>query len=67
MNIYFQLEYRERLDVLTISYADFDDFTLLAATLSKPRRRKQRGRGKTKDLIGRTIAQLVRFKALYIS
>ena len=41
--------------------ADFDDFTLLAATLSKPRRRKQRGRGKTKDLIGRTIAQLVQF------
>ena len=36
-------------------------------TLSKPRRRRQRGHGKTKDLIGRTIAQHVRFKTLYIS
>ena len=36
-------------------------------TLSKPRRRLQRGRGKTKDLISRTIAQHVRFKTLYIS
>ena len=42
------------------------DFTLLG-TLSKPRRRRQRGHGKTKDLIGRTIAQRVRFKTLYIS
>ena len=32
-------------------------------TLSKPRR--QRGRGKTKDLIGRTVAQHVRIKTLY--
>ena len=39
----------------------------LIGTLSKPRRRRQRGHGKTKDLIGRTIAQLVRFKTLYIS
>ena len=29
----------------------------MARTLSKPRRRRQRGHGKTKDLIGRTIAQ----------
>ena len=36
-------------------------------TLSKPRWRRQQGRGKTKDLIGRTIAQHVRFKTLYIS
>ena len=36
-------------------------------TLSKPRRRQQRGRGKTKDLVGRTIAQHVCFKTLYIS
>ena len=36
-------------------------------TLSKPRRRRQQGHGKTKELIGRTIAQHVRFKTLYIS
>ena len=36
-------------------------------TLSKLRRRRQREHGKTKDLIGRTIAQHVRFKTLYIS
>ena len=36
-------------------------------TLSKPRRRRQRGHEKTKDLIGRTIAQHVRLKTLYIS
>ena len=30
-------------------------------TLSKPRRRRQRGHGKTKDTMGRTIAQHVRF------
>ena len=36
-------------------------------TLSKPRRRRQLGHGKTKDLIGRTIARHVRFKTLYIS
>ena len=35
-------------------------------TLSKPRRRQQLGHVKTKDLIGRTIAQHVRFKTLYI-
>ena len=35
--------------------------------LGKPRRRRQRRHGKTKDLIGRTIAQHVRFKTLYIS
>ena len=28
----------------------------IIGTLSKPRRRRQRGHGKTKDLIGRTIA-----------
>ena len=32
--------------------------------LSKPRRRRQRGHGKTKDLISTTIAQYVRFKTL---
>ena len=36
-------------------------------TLGKPRRRWQRGHGKTKDLVGRTMAQHVRFKTLYIS
>ena len=36
-------------------------------TLSKPRRRQQRGHGKTKDLIGRAIAQHVLLKTLYIS
>ena len=36
----------------------------IIATLSKPRRRRQRGHGKTKDLMSRTIAQHVR---LYIS
>ena len=40
---------------------------LLLGTLSKPRRRRQRGHGKTKDLIGGTIAQHVCFKTLYIS
>ena len=36
----------------------------IIGTLSKPRRRRQRGHGKTKDMMGRTIAQHVR---LYIS
>ena len=39
-------------------------------TLSKPRRRRQRGqktKRQTKYLIGRTVAQHVRFKTLYIS
>ena len=40
--------------------------TIIGA-LSKPRQRRQRGHGKTKDLIGGTIAQHVCFKALYIS
>ena len=35
--------------------------------LGKPRRRRQRRHGKTKDLIGKTIAQHVHFKTLYIS
>ena len=39
----------------------------ILGTLSKRRRRRQRGHGETKDLIGRTIAQHVRFKTLYIS
>ena len=36
-------------------------------TLGKPRRRRQRGRGKTKDLMSRTIARLVRFQRVHIS
>ena len=40
---------------------------MILGTLSKPRWGRQRGHGKTKDLIGRTIAQHVRFKTLYIS
>ena len=40
---------------------------LLLGTLSKRRRRRRRGHEKTKDLIGRAIAQRVRFKTLYIS
>ena len=45
-------------------YASFSIYVaiLLLGTLSKPRRRLQRGHGKTKDLIGRTIAQHVCFK-----
>ena len=39
----------------------------IIGTLSKPRERQQRGHGKTKDLIGRSIAQHVHFKTLYIS
>ena len=39
----------------------------VTGALSKPRQRRQRGHGKTKDLIGGTIAQHVCFKALYIS
>ena len=35
---------------------------LRIGTLSKPRRRRQQGHGKIKDLIGETIAQHVRFK-----
>ena len=42
-------------------------FGLILGNLSKPQRRRQQGHGKTKDLIGRTIAQHVRFKILYIS
>ena len=38
----------------------------LIGTLSKSRRRRQRRRDKTKDLMGRTIAQHVCFKTLYI-
>ena len=37
-------------------------------TLSKPQRRRQRGRGKAKDLMGRTIAQIaqyVRFETVH--
>ena len=46
------------------NYSGYDQ---IIGTLSKPRRRRQRGRGKTIDLIGRTIAQHVRLKILYIS
>ena len=36
-------------------------------SLSKPRRRRQRERHKTKGLMSRTIAVHVRYKSLYIS
>ena len=39
---------------------------LIVGTFSKPRRR-QRGSGKTKDLMSRTIAQLVCFQSVCIS
>ena len=35
--------------------------------LSKPRRQRQRERGKTKGFISRTMAQHVHYKTLYIS
>ena len=41
--------------------------SLIVGTFSKPRRRRQRGSGKTKDLMSRTIAQLVCFQSVYIS
>ena len=40
---------------------------LTLGTFSKPRRRRQRVGGETKDLMSRTIAQLVHFRTLYIS
>ena len=51
----------------TCSSRNIPGFRTSLGTLSKPRRRRQRGHGKRKDLIGRTIAQHVRFKTLYIS
>ena len=36
-------------------------------TFSKPRRRRQQGRGKAKDLMSGTIAQHLRFKTVNIS
>ena len=39
----------------------------ILGTLSKPRRRRQRGHGKKRDRIVRTIAQHVRIKTLYNS
>ena len=41
--------------------------TALIGTFSKSRLRWQRGRGKTKDIMSRTIAQHVCFKTVYIS
>ena len=41
--------------------------TALTGTFSKSRLRWQRGRGKTKDIMSRTIAQHVCFKTVYIS
>ena len=41
--------------------------TALIGTFSKSRLRWQRGRGKTKDIMSRTIAQRVCFKTVYIS
>ena len=41
----------------------FYRLSFILGTLSKPRRRRQRGHGKTKDLIGRTITQHTRFKS----
>ena len=41
----------------------------MVGALSKPLRRRHKGRGRTKDLMGRlgTIARQVRMKILYIS
>ena len=41
--------------------------SLIVGTFSKPRRRRQRGSSKKKDLKSRTIAQLVCFQRVYIS
>ena len=41
--------------------------SLIVGTFSKPRRRRQRGSSKKKDLKSRTIAQLVCFQSVYIS
>ena len=53
--------------VFPLGYFFKSETTKLIGILSKRRRRRQRGHEKTKDLIGRTIAQSVRFKTLYIS
>ena len=39
----------------------------ILGSLSKPRRRPQRERHKTKGLLSKTIAVYMRFKSLYIS
>ena len=49
--------------ILPLTLAFCSIFALLL--LSKPRRQWKRERGKTKDLMGRTIAQHVRFKTLW--
>ena len=53
----------KRLCRILIILLIFYRLSFILGTLSKPRRRRQRGHGKTKDLIGRTITQHTRFKS----
>ena len=53
--------------VLGFARPSLSPSSLSLGTLSKPRRRRQRGHGKTIDLISKTIAQHARLKILYIS
>ena len=53
--------------VFPLGYYFESETAKIIGTLSKPRRGRQRGHGKAKDLIGGTIAQHARFKIFYIS
>ena len=43
-------------DIWVGVWVSFDQLVRIIGTLSKPRRQRQGGRGRTKDLMGRTIA-----------
>ena len=59
--------FHSALYIIIFSYILSSFSLLLLETLHKSPRRQQQECGKTKDLMGRTIAQHVRVKLLYIS
>ena len=76
-NVKFVQLYKNQRDFSNLFFNNLEMWVLMSdrleaqdtawGSLSKPRRRQQRERHKTKDLMSKTIATHVRYKSLYIS
>ena len=65
----FSYRFRNKASFNELAFSILESFNRPSqlGSLSKPRRRRQRERRKTKGLMSRTIAVHVRYKSLYIS
>lgn len=67
MNIFWEVLFEQLAKILNLQGGNTFSSHTIIQILNKPRRRRQQQLGKTKDLMGKTIAQYVCLKTLFIS